>query len=54
MGSLRHQSGHVEEAVGRDLRTVILARDVNLGELEKILKMTYLNPLTLTNEEIKS
>ena len=37
--SFRHLSGHVEQAVGLDLRTVILAKDVALGKLERILKM---------------
>lgn len=33
-----------QQAVGLDLRTVILASDVAFGKLERVLKMIYLNP----------
>lgn len=46
LGSLRHLSGRVEQAVGLGLRTVILAKDVAFGKLERILKTANPNPLT--------
>lgn len=45
-------SGRVEQAVGLDLRAVILARDTDLGEQEGILKITYSDTLIFANEEL--
>lgn len=45
-------SGCAAQAVGLDLRAVILARDTDVGEQEGILKITYSNTLIFANEEL--
>lgn len=32
---------------------MILAKDVDFRKLERILKLTYFNPINLTDEEVK-